>query len=307
MHRYPDSASSELVTAIADFYAVAPERVTVANGVDEVILLFVLALADSARPAVVTGATFASYRESMGVARQPFTTVGLRDYRVPVDEIAGELRAGAPFAFVCTPHNPTGAVLDESELATLERAAATGGGVLVVDEAYREYAGPEVASALSSAATGRHVCVLRTFSKAYGLAGLRVGYAIGDPDVIARVNRLHSAMPYHVNRLAQRAAVAALADQRFMRESVSRTVETRELFRLGLRELGLPCPPSHGNFVLVPLGAGSTAVALALRERGFAVRDTADMGLPHHIRVSIGTPSQMSAVLDALAGLLTHH
>jgi histidinol-phosphate aminotransferase len=304
MHRYPDSASTELVEAVAGFHDVPAERVSVANGMDEVILLLVLALADERRAAVVTDATFASYRESLGAARQPFTRIGLRDYRVPVADIAAQLRAGAPFAFVCTPHNPTGTVLDAAELATLAAAAADGGGVLLVDEAYAEYAGAEFASAMPYAATGGHVCVLRTFSKAYGLAGLRVGYVVGDPTVIARVGRLHSAVPYHVNRLAQRAAVAALADQRFMRESVRRTVETRELFRLGLLDLGLPCPPSHGNFVLVPLGGDSAAATLALRERGFAVRDTVDMGLPGHIRVSIGTPEQMSAVLDAFAALL---
>jgi histidinol-phosphate aminotransferase len=145
--------------------------------------------------------------------------------------------------------------------------------------------------------------VLRTFSKAYGLAGLRVGYLVGDPDVVARVGRLHAAVPYHVNRMAQRAAVAALADQRFVRDSVSRTVATREWFRRALRGLGLRALPSAGNFVLVALGPVASAVAAELRDRGFAVRDTADMGLAGHLRVSIGTPDQMRSLLDELTVL----
>ncbi|GIH10957.1 hypothetical protein Rhe02_90240 [Rhizocola hellebori] len=277
---------------------------SIGNGVDEVILFLVLALADDSRPAAVTDATFTSYRESMLAARQPFTTIGLRDYHVPVDEIAAKLRAGAPFAFVCNPHNPTGGVLKEAELAELHRAACDGGGTLIVDEAYGEYADEDFASSIALAATAGNICVLKTFSKAYGLAGLRVGYSIGDPGVTAKVNRLHGAIPYHVNRLAQRAAVAALVDQRFMRQAVSRTVATREQFRLGLSRLGLRCLPSQGNFVLVHLGGQSSIIALMLRERGFAVRDTTDMGLPHHIRVSIGTPGQMDALLDGLTSLL---
>ena len=305
MHRYPDSAGTELVHAIAGFHGVGPERVSIGNGVDEVILLLVLALADATRPALTTDATFPSYRESMRATGQPFTTCALRDYRVPVDDLAARLRAGAPFAFVCTPHNPTGGVLDEAAITTLHQAALTGGGVLIVDEAYGEYAAPGFASSLPAAATGRNICVMKTFSKAYGLAGLRVGYVVGDPAVIAKVNRLHPAVPYHVNRLAQRAAVAALADQRFMREAVARTVETREHFRDRLRALGLRCLPSQGNFVLVHLGPDHERSAMLLRANGFAVRDTADMGLPDHIRVSIGTPDQMQAFLDELADLPT--
>lgn len=194
----------------------------------------------------------------------------LCDYHLPVDDLAARLRAGAPFAFVCTPHNPTGGVLDEAALATLHRAALAGGGVLIVDGAY-------------------------------GLAGLRVGYMVGDPAVIAKVDRLHSAVPYHVNRLAQRAAVAALANQRFMHESVARTVATREQPRDRLLALGLRCLPSQGNFVLVHLGPHHERLAVFLRDNGFAVRDTADMGLPHHIRVSIGTPDR--ARRRAAAGL----
>lgn len=304
IHRYPDSAGTELVDVIAGQHGVDPERVSIGNGVDEIILLLVLALADDTRPAVVTDATFTSYRESMRAAGQPYTTCALRDYHTPVDDIAARLRGGAPFAFVCTPHNPTGGVLDEAAVATLHQAATEGGGVLIVDEAYGEYAAADFASSLPAAATGRHVCVMKTFSKAYGLAGLRVGYVVGDPAVIAKVNRLHAAVPYHVNRLAQHAAVAALADQRFMRESVARTVATRESFRDGLRALGLRCLPSQGNFVLVHLGADRTALAMLLRDNGFAVRDTADMGLPHHLRVSIGAPDQMQAFLDGLADLL---
>ncbi|MFE3661170.1 pyridoxal phosphate-dependent aminotransferase [Streptomyces sp. NPDC059165] len=300
VHHYPDRPDADLLAALVQHHDVAPERIALGNGIDEVILLLALALADEGQPTVITGGTFLSYAESLRAARRPFVACPLDGYRQPVDEVAGHLRRGAPLAFVCNPHNPTGGLLDLTELSVLQDAAAEGGGVLVVDEAYAEYAGQGFTSAMSLAAEGSGVAVLRTFSKAYGLAGLRIGYLIADPTVTAAVERARGALPYSVNRLAQHAAVAALADQRYMREAVAAVAETRERFRAELLAMGLDSPPSHGNFVLVRLGPRAPRTAAHLRALGCLVRDTADMGLPGHLRISIGTPAQMRRALAAL-------
>ncbi|MEU6788764.1 histidinol-phosphate transaminase [Nonomuraea angiospora] len=304
LHRYPDGSCEALKAAIALHHGVPADRVLVGNGVDEVILLLVLALADREREAVVTDGTFRSYAESLLAARQPFTACAMEGYRQPVKELARRLRAGAVLGFVCQPHNPTGGVLVQRELRELREATAEGGGVLVVDEAYAEYAGDDFCSALPMAATGSGVCVLRTFSKAYALAGLRVGYAVGDDAVISAASRARGALPYNVNRFAQSAAMAALADQEHMRRAARAVVETREWFRARLCALGLTCPPSRGNFVLIDAAGREQAVAAALNVMGCRVRDTGDMGLPGHVRISIGTPAEMEAVLDRLTGVL---
>ena len=303
LNRYPDPSSEALVGAIARHHGVSPDMVSVGNGVDEVILFLALVLGRDDKPGVITDATFQSYLESLSVARRSFVSLPLDGYRVPTKAIADRMLRGAPFAFVCNPHNPTGSVLQQRELELLQRAATSTRSTLIVDEAYAEYAGETFASAIPMAAECPHVCVLRTFSKAYGLAGLRVGYVIGHPHLISRINAVHGPLPYHVNRLAQSAAVAALADQDFVRRTTRAVIATREWFRNELVGLGLRCLPSAANFLLVDFGPDSQAVARALGDRGFRVRDTGGMGLPGHLRISIGTPEQIRKMRDALAAM----
>ena len=305
LHRYPDTSSSELVGALARHHGVATEQVTVGNGLDEIILFLVLALGGEGKLGVVTDSTFQSYVKSLLVAQRPFVRCPLIGYRVPADDIALYLRRGDAFAFACNPHNPAGTMLRRAELEAMSDAAGEGGSTLIVDEAYAEYAGEDFASALSLAAASRHVCILRTFSKAYGLAGLRVGYLVGSPELVARVNEMQRPLPYHVNRLAQAAAVAALSDQEFVTRAARMVVATREWLARQLASMGLRCIPSATNFILVDLGGeNSTATAARLREGGHLVRDTSDMGLPGHIRISIGTRHEMRALRDALASVL---
>lgn len=306
VHHYPDPSSRELVEAIAELHGVSTEQISVGNGVDEMILFLILALRDEHRPAVITEATFQSYQESLIVARQRFVCCPLDGYRLPVAEIAAQLRSGSPLAFVCNPHNPTGSTLARGELAELQRAATDGDGVLIVDEAYAEYAGRRFASALPLTPAGADVCVLRTLSKAYGLAGLRVGYAVGSPSLIARVQAQHRPLPYRVNRLAQVAAVAALADQDFVRRSSRQVAQTRDWLREELGALGLHGPPSAANFVLVRAGSRAAELCRDLDRRGFRVRDTSTLGLPGHIRISIGARGDMITLLDTIAEMLTH-
>jgi histidinol-phosphate aminotransferase len=304
VHRYPDATSSELIATLAQHHGVAPEQVAVGNGLDELILVLALTLGGEGRLGIVTDATFRSYAEALAAIKRPFIRCPLVRYRIPVDDVARCLRLGDTFAFVCNPHNPTGTLLRAAELEALSRAADDGGSPLIVDEAYAEFAGESFPTALPLAATTRHVCVLRTFSKAYGLAGLRVGYIVGPPRLVARVREAQRALPYRVNRLAQAAAVAALSDPEFVRRTVRMVVGTREWFAHELQALGLHSIASATNFVLVELGDRSSVIASQLRERGHLVRDTRDMGLPGHVRISIGTRPQMLTLRDSLRALV---
>lgn len=304
MHLYPDPGADELVRAIAVHYGVSRARVSVANGLDEMILFLVLALGGPDRPGVTTEATFQSYGHSLTLTGTPSLRCPLDGYRISADRLSRRLRAGSAFALVCNPHNPCGTTLGREELHELHEAAIAGGGVLIVDEAYAEYAGDDFYSMLPLAGTEPRICVLRTFSKAYGLAGLRIGYAIGDEEVIRRVNEGFAAAPFHVNRLAQHAAIAALADQSHLDWTRREVIATRERFRADLEALGVVCPRSQTNFLLARVGPRGSAIARQLAAAGFEVRDAAELGFPGHLRISVGAPAEMDALRDALAGLL---
>ncbi|MFC5289078.1 pyridoxal phosphate-dependent aminotransferase [Actinokineospora guangxiensis] len=304
VHRYPDGDAHELVEAIAVHHGVDTDQISVGNGVDEVILLLTMALRAPGVTAVVTDGTFRSYHESLAALSDDADLLPLDGYQVPVAAIADRLRRGSCYAFVCNPHNPAGTTLSRSDVADLVAAAEEGGSTVVLDEAYAEYAGPGFATALPHVQRGGPVCVLRTFAKAYGLAGLRVGYLVGQPELVARVNALHRPLPYHVNRMAQAAAIAALADQDHLWRTTEETTATRDWFAAELAAAGMPAVASSANFVLVPVPDPAAARA-ALQLRGFLVRDTTGMGLPHHLRVAIGTREEMTALLAALTGAVS--
>ncbi|PPK71293.1 histidinol-phosphate transaminase [Actinokineospora auranticolor] len=305
VNRYPDPAHTDLIGAIARHAVVGPDRVAVGNGVDEVILMLALAWRADPRPAAVSARTFQSYARSLRAAGVPYVAQPLRGYDLDADRMAESFADGVGLAFVCNPLNPTGTVLSAASVRSLCKAARRYDAVVVFDEAYGEYVPPgEFESALPHAASGHNVCVLRTFSKAYGLGALRVGYLVGDPAVVARVTALQGAFPFHVNRFAQAAAVRALADQEFVELSRRENDSTRAVLCAGLDALGVAYVPSRTNFVLIRLPGVASRVAVALRALGVLVRDTADLGLADHLRVSVGRVEQVRAFLRDLETIL---
>jgi histidinol-phosphate aminotransferase len=306
LHHYPDPSYHDLITEIAFHYNIDPDRVMVGNGTDEIILMLALAVHESERPAIITERTFQSYEKSLQAAGVPVIQHPLSGYSIPVGLVGASFGAGASLAFVCNPHNPVGGILDGESVDRLCVAAQENDAIVVFDEAYAEFAeGEGFCSALSAAAHGRNVCVMRTFSKAYGLAALRIGYVIGDPTVVACLRRMQTAFPFHVNRLGQAAAIAALHDQQYLAQTREKNRAARDLLYLGLSDLGIAYLPSHTNFVLAHLPGSASHVAHELRTNaGVLVRDTADMGLASHLRISVGRPDEMSAFLSELAQIM---
>ncbi len=201
--------------------------------------------------------------------------------------------------FVCNPNNPTGALLGRAELERFIDAVPPQ--VLVaLDEAYFEYTRPkpgaELADGVVLAAGRPNVVVLRTFSKAYGLAGLRVGYLVGDPSVIKVLNKVHT--PFSVSSLAQQAAIASLAAADELLARTDSVLAERDRVRTGLVDAGYPVPESYANFVWLPLGDRSAAFAEACAEAGVLVRPYADDG----VRVTIGDPHENDAFLTFATG-----
>ncbi|MGQ9780146.1 MAG: histidinol-phosphate transaminase [Bacillota bacterium] len=298
---YPDAGAVLLREALALRLGVTPEEIIVGNGSDEVIRLAAEALLGPGDEAVICAPTFGEYLYAVRL-------LGAEPVIVRHDRgqnLAAMLAAVTPrtkIVFLCNPNNPTGTMVKKEEFE--EFLAGLPPGVLIVyDAAYREYVdAPDYPEPLEYLRAGAPILALRTFSKIYGLAGLRVGYGIGPRGLISLLYRVKE--PFNVNLLAQKAALAALNDEDHLRRSREMNAAGREQLYRGLAALGLRWLPSQANFVLVDLGREARPVYEGLLRQGVIVRPADVFGLPHCLRVTVGTPTQNERFLRALASVL---
>ncbi|MEU9445600.1 histidinol-phosphate transaminase [Streptomyces sp. NPDC048304] len=297
--RYPDPARLDPVRAIAGHNGVAEDRVAVANGSDELVLLTALALGDRGRPGVTTAGTFPGYHICLQAAGRGCEEVPLDGTRTDAGAVAAAMeRAG--IVYLCHPHNPSGSVLGHAEFELLVERAAVTGTPLVVDEAYLEFAPAGTPRLRDYLGSGAPLLSLRTFSKAHGLAALRIGYAVGSPDLVARLRAVQGTMPFSVNAVAQAAAVAALADDGHLRRVRDENALRRDWFREELQRRGRRSLPSATNFVAVPVSDSAAAERLLAQGHDILVRDAGRFGLAGHLRVSLGPREDLERFLDAL-------
>jgi histidinol-phosphate aminotransferase len=223
----------------------------------------------------------------------------MRNYAFDLDAIAAAVTPQTRLIYIANPNNPTGTAFGAAEFAAFLKEVP--GDVLVVlDEAYREYAArPDLPNSLALFREYNNILTLRTFSKVYGLAGLRIGYGIGHPTLVAEMNKLRT--PFNVTSIGQAAALAALDDNDHVRRSVdSNRAERQRLFE-ELRKLGLSPVPSETNFLFVPIGPHAKSLCEELLHEGVIVRPMGWMGFPEAIRISVGSPAENSKLLVALA------
>lgn len=304
---YPHSDGEPLWEALAAHYGLPPEMVLVGNGLDELILLAAWATGLPGKHGLTTASTFADYAASLEIAGQRVVEIPFRDGVTDVDALKARMR-GAGCVMVCNPHNPTASALAADEVAGLVRAARVAGTLLVLDEAYAEFTDPNPAVFGTGLQHlhGGSVIVLRTFSKAYGLAGLRAGYALGDPTVIGVMRAMRHTLPYNTNRLALAAATAALADQDHLRTVVAANRRARAAFAEVLRARGVETLPSETNFVLAQLGPDApSVVARLVRDHAVSVRDATGLGFPGWARIGLPHENHVSAVADAIGQAFT--
>ncbi|MFD7469875.1 aminotransferase class I/II-fold pyridoxal phosphate-dependent enzyme [Streptomyces tendae] len=299
---YPDSESAVLRSRLAAYYDVDESMVAVGNGADELVLLTALTFLGPGDAVLVTDSTFPGYAAAAALARAEVRGLPLSGHRVDVDALtAGLTQDGVRLAFVCNPHNPTGTVLDPAAVEHIIDRAEAAGVIPVFDEAYMEYASPEYEYAVAAVRAGRRLIVLRTFSKLWGLASLRAGYALGPKDLVARIAATHRSVPFSVNRVAHRAAAAALDHPEHVELNRTRNAEARELLYSALESAGVGYVASQTNFVLVEAPGGGAELAGRLAgNHGIATRDLDIFGLPGHIRVTVGTPEQIERFSRAL-------
>jgi histidinol-phosphate aminotransferase len=301
LSRYPDGNGFELKAALAARYAVAPDRIVLGNGSNDVLELVTQAFLRPGDYAVYSCHAFAVYPLAVQARGATGIEVPARDYGHDLPAMRAAITPATRVVFVANPNNPTGTWVAPDTLEAF--IASVPDDVLVVlDEAYNEYLEPGQ-HAPSAAWTGKYtnLIVSRTFSKAYGLAALRVGYGIMDEAVAEMLNRVRQ--PFNVNALAQAAARAALADTAYVDDSRALNRAGMRQIEEGLRGLGLSFVPSHGNFVLVHVGDAARAYRRML-EQGVIVRPVANYGLPEFLRVTVGLPGENRRFLDALAAAL---
>jgi histidinol-phosphate aminotransferase len=304
---YPDGGAFALKRALAERFGLPPEAVTVGNGSNDILVMVAEAYLGPGSNAVYAAHAFAVYALATQATGAESRVVPARaaDGAQPLGHDLAALAAAIDdrtrVVFVANPNNPTGTWCGAAELADfLDRVPAD---VLVVlDEAYAEYVtAPDYPDALPWLARYPNLLITRTFSKIYGLAGLRVGYALADPAVAEVLNRVRQ--PFNVGSLAQAAALAALGADDHVARSRALNAAGRDALRAGLTALGWRVPESMGNFVLADTGGPAQPWYDHLLRRGVIVRPVANYGLPRHLRITVGLPEQTARLLDALAAI----
>ncbi|MGO8673476.1 MAG: histidinol-phosphate transaminase [Capsulimonadaceae bacterium] len=299
---YPEGDAPVLRNAVAGFLDVPCDHLVFGNGSDEILHLLALTFLQPGDNTLQGDPSFAMYEIYARQCGADPIKVPLNNYTHDLPAMLNRLTSRTKVVFVANPNNPTGTLVTADEVDAFVRALPDTV-VAVFDEAYHEYvANPAKPDTLQYVREGRNVVVLRTFSKAYGLAGLRVGYGIARPEIAALLNRVRS--PFNVNLIAQAAATAALGDQYHIRRAVVFNEAGRQYFYDQCERLGLAFVPSQANFVLIDVNRDSRTVFEALQRRGVIIRPGAGLGLPSHIRVTVGTDPQNRRFVDALKAVL---
>lgn len=296
-HRYPEADAFGLRQALERHTGVQADWIFAANGSDEFFRVLASVYLRPGSHVVVAAPTFSQYESSALLMGATVHKVPCRDGAMDLPAMLAAARdTGAAIVYLCRPNNPTGGVF--SEAAAEEFLEALPAGTLaVLDEAYKEYDGTEFDS-IGLVRRYGNLVVTRTFSKAYGLAGIRLGYAIGQPALLEPLRKVRE--PFSVNLLAQVAGPAALADTAHLERSVEVNRTERARLTAACQALGWRVLPSEANFILCETGAAADVLCRALLERGILVRSGRPFGLPESVRISVGTPEQNDELLVAL-------
>jgi histidinol-phosphate aminotransferase len=304
--RYPDANGFDLKAAISAKYDVPQQWITLGNGSNDILELAAHALVQPGQSTVFSEYSFVVYPLATQAVGARAIVVAAKDFGHDLSAMARAIAPDTRLVFIANPNNPTGTFVPAAEIEAFLDIVPPHV-VVVLDEAYNEYLAPELQ--YESTAWVRkypNLLVSRTLSKAYGLAGLRVGFGIAQPLLTDLLNRIRQ--PFNVNSLAQAAAIAALNDRDFLQRSAELNRAGYLQLTQAFEALGLEYVPSFGNFVLVKVGADDAAgarVNLALLKQGVIVRPVGNYGLPQWLRISIGLPEENATCIGALKKALS--
>lgn len=299
---YPDGECHLLRQAVSRKMGLPGDHFIFGNGVDNLIPLVVKTFVNNGDEVIIPAPSFAAYRTSTIVAGGVPVMVPLKDFRTDLEAMLGAVTPKTRVVFICNPNNPTGTIVTGEELKRFLQALPDNV-VVVMDEAYFEYVEDrDYPDSLQYVRNRQNVVVFRTFSKIYGLAGLRVGYGVTRPDFVLQMNKIRE--PFNVNRLAQVGAVEALADGEFIKKGRRINSEGKQIIYEGLAKLGLSYVPSEANFIFGNLGVDMKILFPELLKKGVIIRPGTPWGYPAYARITVGLPEENRIFLEKLKEVL---
>lgn len=302
LSRYPDGSGYRLKHVLAQHLRVRPEQISLGNGSNDVLELIARVALSPGCEGIVSAHAFVVYPLAVIAHGGTLVTVPARNWTHDLGAMADAVTKATRIVFVANPNNPTGTWVGRRELtAFLDRMPEHV--ITVLDEAYFEYLQhPDYPNGIELLERYPNLVVTRTFSKIYGLAGMRVGYCVSHPDIADLLNRVRQ--PFNVSSLALECAEAAVGDQEFVRRSREINDDGMQQLRRGLDQLGVPYIPSGGNFLCIDLRRPAAPTYDALLRLGVIVRPIAGYGMPNHLRVTVGLHEENARFLDALARVI---
>jgi len=298
MNRYPEPVAHDLCENLARYHKVAPENIVLGNGSDDLIALLAHAFLNPEEHAVMPLPSFLMYEISVKTAKGIPVMVPLSGFDTPLAAMLEQISPKTKLVFVTNPFNPTGSIVTTAAFTAFADKLPSDL-LIVVDEAYMEFVRDKaVYNSLKNPLTDPRIVTLRTFSKAYGLAGFRVGYGIMDKEVAQILNRIRQ--PFNVNGLAQVAAEAALADQNFLCQSIETAHKGIDFLTKELSGMGLDPLPTQANFLMVNVKTDATELFNRLLYHGVIVRSMKSYGFDTFLRINAGTPEENRACIAAL-------
>lgn len=299
---YPDGNCTELRAAMAQFYDVATDQIIFGCGTDEVISMIGKVFVNPGDECITAETTFSQYAASVNAMGGTMVYVPMKNHGYDLEAIAEKVTEKTKIIFITNPNNPTGTThSNEAQLAFLKKIPSNV--LVVIDEAYAEYDGEDdYPETLAHMKQYPNIMLLKTFSKAYGLASMRIGFGIAAPEMIALFEKIRN--PFNVPIPAQAAAKAALADQAFIRSTFEKNKEVLAYLYDAFNEMGLEYIPSEANFVMVDTKQDSAALFQELMKRGYIIRPGVAFGMDTFLRVSLGTMAEMRGFIKILKELL---
>jgi histidinol-phosphate aminotransferase len=303
LNLYPDANAIELKDKLANFHEINIEQITIGNGSENLISLLVQVFSKESSQIILPKYSFIAYKINAKAHNVAFKEIPSPNYTTDIKNLPRHIDEQTSLVFMANPNNPTGNYFNESELiAMLSKIPKTT--LVVLDEAYYDYAksNPGYPDSLKLLKNHPNLVILRTFSKVYGLAGLRIGYSISNPLVADALNRARA--PFNLGTLSQKAAVAALSDQSFVNESVLLNNQGLQQYQDAFKQLRIKVLPSAGNFICAEFGSNATTIYNKILDNGIMLRTLAPYSMPNHLRISIGTQEQNERTINQLSNIL---
>lgn len=305
LSRYPDGSGYELTSALAKKYQIDPNMITLGNGSNDILDMIARVFLAPKDESLFSQYAFAVYALSSQAVGAILKIVPAKQYGHDLEAMFNAITDKTKVIWIANPNNPTGTWLDADALHSFLKTVPQHI-IVVIDEAYIEYVTdttfPDSRLWLPEFA---NLIVTRTFSKAYGLAALRVGYSLSNPDIADLLNRVRQ--PFNVNALAQKAACIALSDQAFIQKTVTLNQQGMQQMQQGLENLNCTLIPSRGNFILIDFNQDVSKIDFALQKKGIITRPVANYGLMTHLRISLGLEDENKKCLEALEQVLNEN